>query len=235
MAEFQLLAEPGRPVGTRPARRLRTEGHIPAVVYGRGVEAVPVTVKARDLRAALSTEAGLNAVLNLQVDGKSYLTMARELQHHPVRGNIVHVDFQVVDPNREINAEVPITLIGEAVELHRADGVLDQQLFSLPVFARPADIPPHLEVDISSLTIGSAVRVSDISLPEGVRTELDPESVVAAGQAPRVQVEEVEAAEGVEGEAAEGEAAGEPSEAGAAASGGGGAEAEGGSSGSEEG
>ena len=229
MAEFILLAEPGRPVGTRPARRLRTEGRVPAVVYGPGVDPLPVVVQARDLRAALSTEAGLNAVLSLRVDGKEFLTMARELQRHPVRGSVIHVDFQVVDPNREISAEVPISIVGEAVELHRSDGILDQQLFALPVRARPADIPTHLEVDITDVVIGSAIRVSDIALPAGVSAELDPESVVVAGQAPRVQVEAV-----AEGEAAEAEAgaeAGEGSAAEGASAGGGG----GGAGGSEEG
>jgi large subunit ribosomal protein L25 len=145
------------------------------------------------------------------------MTMARELQRHPVRNTVIHVDFQVVDPNREITSEVPITLIGEAIELHRADGILDQQLFALPIRSRPSDIPPHLEVDISELIIGSAVRVSDIALPAGVTTDLDPESVVAAGQAPRV----AEVAEGVEGEeAAEGaEAAAETTAAGGEPSG----------------
>jgi len=223
VAEFVLQAAPGRPVGTRPAKRLRAEGQIPAVVYGPGVDPFPVVVQARDLRAALSTEAGLNAVLSLQVDGKPYLTMARELQRHPVRGTVVHVDFQVVDPNREISAEVPISLTGEAVELHRADGVLDQQLFALTVRARPADIPTHLEVDISALSIGSAIRVSEIALPEGVTTDLDPESVIVAGQAPRVQVEEVPEGEAAEGEAAEGQAAagGAEAPAGEGSSGGG--------------
>jgi large subunit ribosomal protein L25 len=228
MAEFELLAEPGRPVGSRPARRLRTDGKIPAVVYGRGVEPVSVSVRARDLRAALSTEAGLNAVLSLKVEGKTYLTMARELQRHPVRGTVAHVDFQVVDPNREVSADVPISLMGEAVELHRSDGLVDQQLFNLPVRARPADIPPNVEVDISGLVIGSAIRVSEIALPDGVRTELDPEAVIVAGQAPRVQVEEGEApTEGAEGEA--------PAAAGEAPSAGASEASEGSSSGSEEG
>ncbi len=207
MAEFKLLAEPGRPTGSRPSRRLRVEGRVPAIVYGPGVDPVAVTVNGRDLRSALTTGAGLNAVLSLQVDGQSYLTMARELQRHPVRGNVIHVDFQVVDPNREVSAEVPITLVGEATELNRADGVLDQQMFALPVFARPADIPPGLEVDISEVAIGTAIRVAEISLPEGTRTDVDPESVVVAGQPPRVQVEEAPVAEGEEGEGAEGEAA----------------------------
>jgi large subunit ribosomal protein L25 len=211
MAEFTLVADAGRPSGTRPARRMRHDGRIPAVVYGPGVGPIPVSVAARDLRAALSTDAGLNAVLSLQVDGKTYLTMARELQRHPVRGSVTHVDFQVVDPNRQVTAEVTITLTGEAVELHRSDGVLEQQMFSLTIKARPADIPAHLEVDISDLVIGSAVRVSDLTLPADVFTDVDPESIVAAGQPPRVQALE-EGAEAVEGEegaeaAADGEGA----------------------------
>ncbi|HXQ58912.1 MAG TPA: 50S ribosomal protein L25 [Acidimicrobiales bacterium] len=196
MAEFTLVAETGRPIGSRPARRLRGEGRIPAVVYGEGVEPVSVSVAARDLRAALNTDAGVNAVLSLQVGGTTLMTMARELQRHPVKNTVIHVDFQVVDPDREISSEVPITLVGEAIELHRADGILDQQLFALPIRSRPSDIPTHLEADISELIIGSAVRVSDIVLPPGVITDLDPEAVVAAGQAPRVQ----EAVEGAEGE-----------------------------------
>src|SRR5271169_6095176 len=140
MAELTLVAEAGRPAGTRPARRLRHEGRIPGVVYGPGVEPIPVSVAARDLRTVLSTDAGMNAVLTLRVDGQRFLTMARELQRHPVRGSVTHVDFQVVDPDREVSAEVPITLTGEAVELSRADGVLEQQMFALTVKARPADI-----------------------------------------------------------------------------------------------
>jgi len=204
MPELTLVADAGRTTGTGAARRLRHEGRIPGVVYGPGVDPIPLSVSARDLRVVLSTDAGLNAVVSLRVDGQRFLTMARELQRHPVRGSVTHVDFQVVDPNREVSAEVPITLTGEAVELHRADGVLEQQMFALTIKARPADIPSSLEVDITDLVIGSAVRVSDITLPPDVVTDVDPESIVAAGQPPRVQAVE---GEGAEGEGAEGEAA----------------------------
>jgi large subunit ribosomal protein L25 len=216
MADITLVAESGRPTGTRPARRLRAAGRIPAVVYGTGIDPVPVTVGARELRAALSSPAGLNAVLHVQVDGSTYPTLARELQRHPVRGNVTHVDFQVVDLNVETHAEVTISLVGDAVEVHRGDGVVDQQMFSLTVLARPADIPAALELDISELTVGGALRVSDLALPRGVSTEVDPETVVVAGQASRVaaDVEEAEAAaaeaaaeEGAAPAAAEGEAA----------------------------
>lgn len=207
MADITLVAERGRPTGTRPARRMRGGGRIPAVVYGTGVdEPIPVSVGARDLRAALSTDAGLNAVLTLQIEGSSYPTLARELQRHPVRGTVLHVDFLVVDLNVETHAEVTIGLIGEAVELHRSDGVLDQQLFTLTVRARPADIPAHLELDVSGLLVGDALRVSDLTLPPGVATDVDPDTVVVAGQASRVAAaaEEAEAAAAAAGEAAEG-------------------------------
>jgi large subunit ribosomal protein L25 len=200
MAEITLVAEAGREVGSRPARRQRASGRIPAVVYGEGVEPVAVTVAARELRAALSSEAGLNALLSLDIAGKRYLTLARELQRHPVRGTLIHVDFQVVNPDREVTADVPITLVGEAIELQRADGVLEQMLFVMPIKARPAAIPSHLEVDISDLVIGASVRVVDIALPPGVSADIDPEAAIAIGSAPRVAVE------AAEGEAAEGEA-----------------------------
>jgi large subunit ribosomal protein L25 len=206
MADITLVAESGRPTGSRPSRRLRRQGRIPAVVYGNGVDPLPVTVGARELRAALSTPAGLNAVLTVQVGGASYPTMARELQRHPVRGTLQHVDFQVVDLRVETHAEVPVTLTGEAVELHRSDGVVDQQMFSLTVRARPADIPAHLELDISALTVGEALRVADIALPSGVSTDVDPDTVVVAGQASRVaaEVEEAAAEAAAEAEAAAG-------------------------------
>jgi large subunit ribosomal protein L25 len=214
MAEITLVAESGRAVGSRPSRRARAAGRIPGVLYGNGVEPIAVSVAARELRAALSTEAGLNALLSLDLGGTQYLTLARELQRHPVRGTLMHVDFQVVDPDREVGADVTITLVGDAVELHRADGVLEQMLFVLPIKARPADIPAHLEADVSELAVGTAVRVADIVLPPGVTTDLDPESAVAIGQPPRVVAAEGEEAEAAEGEAAEGEAAsGEGAEA----------------------
>jgi large subunit ribosomal protein L25 len=113
---------------------------------------------------------------------------------------VLHLDLQVVDPDQPVAAEVPLALQGDPVELHHADGVLDQQLFSLSVKAKPADIPGQLSIDISALTVGASIRVSDIALPEGVTTDVDLESPVVVGLAPRVSVEAV----GEEAEAAEG-------------------------------
>src|SRR2546423_13625523 len=111
MPEIVLAAEAGRPVGSRPSGRLRHSGRIPGIVYGHGVDPLPVAVDGRDLRHALSTEAGLNALLNLQVDGTTHLTMAREIQRDPVRGTVTHVDFQIVRRDEVMAADVPVTLV----------------------------------------------------------------------------------------------------------------------------
>ena len=94
--------------------------------------------------------------------------MAREIQRHPVRGTVSHIDFQVVDPHRPVVAVVPLHMIGDAVEVRHADWEVDQQLFNLEILSRPDLIPTHIDVDISDLKAGSAIRVADLVLPEGV-------------------------------------------------------------------
>jgi large subunit ribosomal protein L25 len=215
MAEFVLAAETGRPKGSRAARRLRREGKIPGVIYGHGTEPVPVAVGARELRVALNGEAGANQLLSLDTGSGTYLTLARDMQRHPVAQTVTHVDFVIVRRDEVISADVPITLVGEALEVQHGDGLVEQQMFTLPINALPADIPSGLEADISELTIGGQVRVSDLTLPPGVTTEVDPETAVAIGQPPRVVVEEevVAEGEGEEGAAEEGaEPGGEASE-----------------------
>jgi large subunit ribosomal protein L25 len=200
MPEVTLHAEVGRPLGSRASRRLRHEGKIPGVVYGHGTDPVPVAVVARDLRIALSGASGGNTLLSLEAGDETFLTLAREMQHHPVRGTVTHVDFQIVRRDEVISADVPITLVGEAVEVQRGDGLVEQQLFVLSVNALPGAIPSSIEVDVSALTIGEAIRVASLALPRGVATDVDPESAVVVGQPPRVSAA---------GEAAEGEVAGE--------------------------
>ena len=215
MEEVSLVADVGRVKGSAQARRLRSHGKVPAVLYGHGIEPLSVAVDSRELRAALTSESGLNALISLDVGGKRHLAMARQLQRHPVRRSIDHVDFVIVRRDEVISAEVPVHLVGEAQEVERADGLVEQQLFSLVVHAKPGDIPNAIEVDISSLSIGDVIRVADLSLPAGVTTEVDPEDTVVAGQASRVAAEvEEEAADAAAGGAEEGadEGAGEGQE-----------------------
>jgi large subunit ribosomal protein L25 len=200
MADVTLVAEVGRPLGSRATRRLRRQGKIPGVIYGHGTDPVPIAVAARELRIALNGEAGANQLLSLETGSTTYLALAREMQRHPLAQTVTHVDFQIVRRDEVIAADVSIVLTGEALEVHHGDGLVDQQMFTLPVKARPADIPTSLEVDISGLTIGAQLRVSDLTLPAGVTTEADPETAIAIGQPPRVVALEAEDEEAVEGE-----------------------------------
>jgi large subunit ribosomal protein L25 len=205
MPEVTLTAEAGRETGSSSTRRLRSQGKIPGVVYGHGADPIAVSVVAREFQIALSGEAGLNTLLTLEVGQQNFLTLARDIQHHPFRNVVTHVDFLIVSRDDVISAEIPINLVGEPVEVHHGDGIVDQQLFTLAIKAKPADIPPSVDIDISGLTIGASLHVSDITVPRGVELETDPEATVVAGQPPRVQAtaeEEAEAA-GITVEAAE--------------------------------
>jgi large subunit ribosomal protein L25 len=205
MAEITLVAQPGRATGSPESRRLRTAGRIPAVVYGHGIDAEAVSVDARELRLALSGDAGVNQLLSINVGGTDHLALARVLQRHPVRNTVVHVDFQVVSRTEVISADVPIVLVGEAKSIEQNRGVLEHTLQSLTIHARPGEIPNAIEVDITDMVIGDAVRVGDLKLPRGVTTELDPEEPVVMAEASEVAAEadELEAEEAAASEAAE--------------------------------
>jgi large subunit ribosomal protein L25 len=210
--DVTLIAETGRTTGSRPSTRLRAEDKVPAVVYGLDREPVSVVVDRKELRRALNTEAGINALITLDVDGHEDLTIVKDLQRHGVRRSIEHVDFLRVDRNQTITVEVPIVLIGEAKEVDNAQGVVEQLLHGLTVSARPGSIPAQFEADITDLVIGGAVRVGDLTLPAGVTTEVDADEQIALGSGTRAEAEpteaEAEAGEGDEGEAAEGGASG---------------------------
>ncbi|MBV9660971.1 MAG: 50S ribosomal protein L25 [Acidimicrobiales bacterium] len=228
MAEITLVAEPGRRTGSAESRRLRASGRIPAVVYGHGSDGISVSVDGRDLRHALSGEAGLNQLLELKVGSDTHLAMARVLQRHPVRHTVLHVDFQIVRRDEVVSAEVPIVLTGEAKAVATEGGILEHPLTALTVHATPARIPSGIEVDISSLTIGDGIRVGDLKLPPGVTTDTPDDEIVVIAQVSRAAqaLEEIEAEEGAaeaEGKAEEG-AAGGAEEAGGEGEGGAAAE-----------
>ena len=210
--EVTLLAESGRPLGSRSARRLRREGRIPGVLYGHGSDPVPLSVNGRELRHALTTEAGLNALINLDVSGARHLAVAKQIQKDPVRGTVAHIDFQIVSRDEIITAEVPIHLVGEATAVIKSDGVVAQELNSLTVHAKPAEVPASIEVDVSGLEPGGTIRAGDLRLPAGVTTDLDPESTVVSATVSTTAMEVEEAEEAATGEAmeaAEGTTAGE--------------------------
>ncbi|MCU1484576.1 MAG: rplY [Actinomycetia bacterium] len=211
MSEVTLVAESGRTIGSRSSGRLREDGRIPAVVYGHGITPLSVSIDRKDLRHALHTDAGHNAVINLEVGSDKHLTIVKDMQRHPVRNEVIHVDFLVVNRNEIVTVDVPIILEGESQAVHNADGTIDQQLFSLSVNTTPTNIPNDITVDVSSLGIGDSIRVGDLKLPEGVTTDVDPEEAVAIAQVTRATIEaeqlETEAEEAAEAADAEDETA----------------------------
>lgn len=211
----RLVAETGRTLGSRSTNRLRAAGKIPGVLYGRGTTPTPLAVDARELRAALRGDHGINAVLTLEVDGAEHVAMARDIQRHVTRGTVSHVDFLVVDRNVSVSADVPINLVGES-DLG-GGAMVDIVLSSLTINAKPESIPAAIEVDQSTLAVGAQVLVRDLPLPEGVTTEVDPDEVVV-----RVLVSDATAElDALDEEAAEGETPAEGDEGAEASEGGG--------------
>ena len=198
--DINLVAETGRTLGTRPSRRLRREGKVPGVVYGLGHEPRTIAVEWLDLRKALITDAGLNALITLNVEGTDQLTIVKELQRHPVRRDVIHVDFIAIDADAEITVEVPIVLVGEAELVLQEGGMVDQTLYALTVTAKPDAIPNEVEVDISALTIGGSITLAEMTLPPGVTTEVELEEAIATGQITRAAEAEADSEEGEGGE-----------------------------------
>ena len=212
MAETNLKASVRTQLGSANARRERKAGLVPAVVYGHGDDTISVTVNALEFNRILSSETGANTLITLDIDGKKDTALARQIRRHPTRPVITHVDFIRVNVNEEVVAEVPLHLEGEAVGV-KDGGRLEQLAFSITVKAKPADIPVSLSHDISSIAIGENLQMSEIILPNGVTSEIEPDTVLAVVSAPKGKTEEEEAAEA----ALEAEAAAEGGEAGAAA------------------
>jgi large subunit ribosomal protein L25 len=215
-----LVAETGRPTGSPASRRLRATGKVPAVLYGRGAEPAPISVEWRDLRSALTTDKGLNALLTLKIGSRNTKAIVKEMQRHPVRRDVLHIDFLAVDVDKPITTDVPLVLEGEPEKVIRDDGVVEQIVNVLIVTAKPDAIPGHIAIDVSDLEIGQHITVGDLQLPADVTTEADPEetivtakltSLALAEEEEEEEGEEGEEEEGAEGEGAEG-AAGEGGE-----------------------
>jgi large subunit ribosomal protein L25 len=191
-------------LGSAESRRLRRQGLIPGVLSGRS-HPIAIAIGERELRTALTTSAGSHAVLEVAVDGGSaHSAILKDYQRDKVRGSITHIDLQEVRLDQPIQTAVSITLVGEPVGV-KEGGVLTQVANEINLEALPLEVPQHLEADVSQLGIGDALRLSQISVPDGVRFLDDPdETVIASVQLTREEVSELaEGEEGAEGEAPE--------------------------------
>ena len=212
-------------LGSRESRRLRREGLIPGVLYGRS-KPHAICVRERELRRALTGKGGLHAILDVVLEGQSstHPSILKEYQTDPVRGTLTHIDLHEVRLDQPIHAAVSVHLVGEA-QGAKEGGVLSQVTREVNVEALPMEVPEHLELDVSALAIGESLRVADLPAREGVTFLDDPDTVLASvGLPTRVEEPEEVLAEGeegaeLEGEAAEGEAPSGEAESEAEASG----------------
>jgi len=207
MDQVKLRAEPRSEFGSRTARRLRRTGRVPALVYGRDLAPMTVSVDKRELYGVLHTESGANALIDLAVEGekKGFLTVAREVQRDPVRGEVIHLDFISISLDHAIAAEVHIEYLGVPDDT-KEGGVVETIRTSVNLMALPMDIPASIPLDISKMIIGDTLKVSDLPAIDGVEYSDDPETGLVTVLVPRLVVDDVaEGAEGVEGEEGEGE------------------------------
>jgi large subunit ribosomal protein L25 len=208
--EVELKAQKRDGVGKGVARKLRASGKVPAVLYGSGFEPVHLEVNGLELWHALHTEAGANVLIDLKVDGDSFLTMPREVQRDHLKGTLIHADFLRIRRDVAIEVDVPIHLVGESHGV-KEGGVVEHHLWNLRVQCLPGQVPESIEADITRLGVNEALHVSDIKIPGNV-TVLTPleETVVSVVPPPVMELPEEVAAE--EAEAAEAEEAEVPAE-----------------------
>src|ERR687895_1144796 len=197
--EVKLKAETRDRVGKGAARKIRAEGRVPAVLYGPDVEPQRVAVDARQLWHALHTDAGMNVLIDLQVDGNEYLTLPREVQRDIVRGTLLHVDFLRIRKDVAIQVDVPIHLTGDSVGV-KEGGVVEHHLWELRVEVLPTQVPESVEADIAQLSIGDSLHLKDLRIPGNVIVLTPEDEVIVSVVPPPVlkleeEVPEEEAAE----------------------------------------
>jgi large subunit ribosomal protein L25 len=209
MDKVTLVVQPRDTTGSRSARRMRREGLIPGVLYGHGHDATLIAVDPHDLRAALTTEAGLHAVLDITVAGhkRAHKAIVKDMQHDAVKPKVTHIDLQEIRLDETIETAVAVRFMGEA-EGVKLGGMLEEAIREVSVKGKVTEIPEHLVIDISALGMGDNAKVSDLVVPEGIEILHDPDEVLCSVIPPRGAVEGEEAVE--EAGAAEPQIVGKP-------------------------
>ncbi len=193
-----LNAEPRSETGTGAARHLRRNDRIPAVIYGSGRDTEPLTIARIDLENVMSDIRGETTIIELKVGSKkSVQTLIREVQRHPTRLNVIHVDFLEIHAGEKITVGASIRLVGSPEGVRNQGGILDQIMRELQIRVLPKDLPEHIEVDVTELTVGRSIHVRDLSIPNAEILH-DADDTVATVVAPRVEAEPVAVAEETE-------------------------------------
>jgi large subunit ribosomal protein L25 len=200
MATVQLNAAKRDNAGKGAARTLRGQGQVPAIIYGHKRQPQALSINSRDLDKLLSTISAESTVIELNLDGTTARTLIREIQRHPFKREILHVDFQELVAGEKVVVSIPVVLTGVPEGVRLGGGILDQTMRELEIKCDPADIPNHIEADVNPLQIGSSLHVRDLKIPDGVEVMDDMDASVCVVAAPRAVIEAAattEAAEGV--------------------------------------
>lgn len=172
--------------GKGAARALRRAGSIPAVIYGHKRQPMSLSVSTRDLERLLERVSAESTVVELSIDGTVSRTIIREIQKHPFKKQLVHVDFQELVAGEMITVSIPLVIVGVSVGVRSFGGILDQTMRDLEVSVDPSNIPNHIDLDVSALGLGDSIHVRDIKLPAGVTVLTDSDASVLVIAAPRV-------------------------------------------------
>jgi len=203
MATATLSATPRNDRGTGVARKLRQIGQVPAVIYGHGREPQSLALNTREVDRLLSTISAASTVIELSVDGRTARTLIREIQRHPVKRNVLHLDFQELVAGEKVTVSVPLRFTGVADGVRNGGGILEETMHQLHLRLDPSSIPDHIDVDVTPLTIGHSIHVRELTLPDGVTVLDDENATVCVCTAPKAVVETVAAPEAEEGAPAE--------------------------------
>ncbi len=198
MATAQISATPRSTSGKGAARSLRSSGEVPGVIYGHSREAQSLAINTRDLEKVLSKISFENTVVELSLEGKTTRTLIREIQRHPFKKQILHIDFQELVAGELITVSIPLVLVGTPEGVRLGGGILDQVLRDIEIEVDPASIPNHINVDVSSLIIGHSIHVRDLNIPAGVKVMTDEELTVCVVAVPRAAIEAAAAPEAAE-------------------------------------
>jgi large subunit ribosomal protein L25 len=217
MKSVKLTAFPRELSKRLGVKKVRTNGRIPAVIYGRHNKPQNLEVASKDLEQVIHTAHSEILLVNLAVDKGNRLALVRDIQHHPLSGKMLHVDFQEVAENEKVTAMVPVETTGEAVGVKTGGGVLEHVLFKVKVRATPQDLPEVINIDVTNLQIGQSIHIGEIQVPAGVEIVGKKEAPVVAVAAPLTEAQEAAATEAAGGAAAQPEMIKEKKEEGAAA------------------
>jgi large subunit ribosomal protein L25 len=190
MATVSLSASARIGKGKGDARKLRLTGEIPAVIYGHGRQPQSISLNARDVEKLLGKIAGTSTVVELSIDGKTAPTLIREVQRHPFKRQVLHVDFQELIAGERVTLSVPVRFHGTAAGVREGGGILEEIMHQLHIRVDPMSIPDHIDVDVSPLTIGHSIHIRDLALPAGVEVMDDEDATICLVSAPRAAVEE---------------------------------------------